>query len=118
MSSSSNISTTQLNLSLNLDNKTNIENMQTLINDLKELIFLLNSKIDSISETTSNTIDQVSTNIEQNEVNIQQISNTIEQNEVNIQQNSDKIQEVYEDVDELILDTDNINDNIGVVGYI
>ena len=48
----------QLNLSLNIDNKKNIENIQIIINDLKELIDILSFRISDFTITTQEQISQ------------------------------------------------------------
>ena len=62
----------QLNLSLNIDNKRNIENIQVIINDLKELIDILSFRI---SDVYTSTDKQISENVAE-EVE-QQIDSTI-----------------------------------------
>ena len=62
MSSFSIKSISQLNLSLNIDNKKNIENIQIIINDLKELIDILSFRISEVSVSTQ---QQISTEITQ-----------------------------------------------------
>lgn len=62
----------QLNLSLNIDNKKNIENIQVIINDLKELIDILSFRI---SDVYTSTEEQISKNV--SEQVDQQIDSTI-----------------------------------------
>ena len=63
---------TQVNLSLNIDNKKNIENIQVIINDLKELIDILSFRI---SDVYTSTEKQISENVAE-QVD-QQIDSTI-----------------------------------------
>ena len=60
----------QLNLSLNIDNKKNIENIQIIINDLKELIDILSFSISDVSTSTQQQIAQNDQEIEQQIENI------------------------------------------------
>ena len=55
----------QLNLSLNIDNKKNIENIQIIINDLKELIDILSFRISDVTITTQEQISQNEQEVEQ-----------------------------------------------------
>jgi len=55
----------QLNLSLNIDNKKNIQNIQIIINDLKELIDILSFRISDVSTSTQQQIAQNDQEIEQ-----------------------------------------------------
>jgi len=55
----------QLNLSLNIDNKKNIENIQIIINDLKELIDILSFRISDVSTSTQQQIAQNDQEVEE-----------------------------------------------------
>jgi len=55
----------QLNLSLNIDNKKNIQNIQIIINDLKELIDILSFRISDVSISTQQQIAQNDQEVEQ-----------------------------------------------------
>jgi len=65
MSSYSINNISQLNLLLNIDNKKNIENIQIIINDLKELIEILSFKISDISMSTQQQISENATKLNQ-----------------------------------------------------
>ena len=54
-----------LNLSLNIDNKKNIENIQIIINDLKELIDILSFRISDVSTSTQQQIAQNDQEVEE-----------------------------------------------------
>ena len=66
MSSFSIKSISQLNLSLNIDNKKNIENIQIIINDLKELIDILSFRISDVSTSKQQQIDELDQEIDNN----------------------------------------------------
>lgn len=51
-------SISQLNLSLNIENKKNIENIQVIINDLKELIDILSFRISNVYTSTEQQISE------------------------------------------------------------
>lgn len=55
----------QLNLSLNIDNKKNIENIQIIINELKELIDILSFRITDVSVSTQQQINKNQEEVEE-----------------------------------------------------
>ena len=89
----------QLNLSLNIDNKKNIENIQIIINDLKELIDILSFKISDVKITTQEQISQ-------NEQEVEQVGQEVEQV-------GQELEQVEKQVDTFVNDGSNIPDFSG-----